>query len=585
MNMNINMNNKSILKRLLNYILPYKFYIVGALIFAIIYISMVLYAPILIGRGIDLIIGQGDVSFPDIIKILIQLTVVIIIAALFQWFMALCTNIVTYRTIKSLRASLYEKINNVPLKYIDQNSHGDIISRIINDIDYISDGLLQGLSQLFTGAVTIVGTICFMLSINPIIAIAVVFLTPLSLFIASFIAKRTHKMFIEQSKTQGELSGYVEEMVSNLKTIKIFGYEKRAQAAFFKINTRLYESGVRAQFYSSLTNPSTRFVNSIISTAVGVLGALTAINGIMSVGQITGFLIYANQYSKPFNEVTSVITQLQTALASLARVFAVLDEESERNESPNILANSDGSVNIEKVYFSYNPDIKLIENLNLSVKPGSRIAIVGPTGCGKTTLINLLMRFYDVDCGEIKINDINIKDITRKSLRDKYGMVLQDTWLFSGTIRENIAYGKPEATIEEVTKAAKAAYAHSFIKRLSEGYETKISEDGSNLSQGQKQLLSIARIMLIDPPMLILDEATSSIDTMTEIRIQKAFSQMMKGRTSFIVAHRLSTVQDADIILVMKNGNIIEQGSHKELINKEDGFYNKLYNSQFSINN
>ncbi|MDF2685241.1 MAG: transporter ATP-binding protein [Clostridia bacterium] len=578
------MNNKIVLKKLLKYIIPFKFYIAAALVCAIINIGMVLYAPILTGNGIDLIIGKGNVDFSEILNILIKLIAVIIIAALFQWLMFLCTNIITYKTIKSLRFSLFKKINNVPLKFIDQNSHGDIISRIINDIDFISDGLLQGFSQLFTGAVTIIGTIIFMISISPIIAVTVILLTPLSLFVAAFIAKNTHKMFTEQSKTQGELSGYINETITNLKTVKIFGYEKHAEETFFKINAKLYESGVKAQFYSSLTNPSTRFVNSIVYTAVGVFGAITAINGLMSIGQITSFLIYANQYTKPFNEVTAVITQLQTAMASAARVFSVLEQESESLDNPKILEKSDGSIHAEKVYFSYTPDIKLIENFNLAVKPGSRIAIVGPTGCGKTTVINLLMRFYDVDSGEIKVNDINIKDVTRMSLREKYGMVLQETWLFTGTIRENIAYGKPTAAMEEIIAAAKAAYAHSFIKRLPEGYETKISEDGGNLSQGQKQLLSIARIMLIKPPMLILDEATSSIDTMTEIRIQKAFKEMMKGRTSFIVAHRLSTVKDADIILVMNNGNVIEQGSHQELFENKNSFYYKLFYSQFALN-
>jgi ATP-binding cassette subfamily B protein len=497
--------------------------------------------------------------------------------------MTRCTNIITYKTVKDIRVQAFNKLNSVPLKYIDRNAHGDIISRVINDIDQISDGLIQGFSQLFTGIITIIGTILFMFSINISITFVVILITPLSLFVASFIAKHSHAMFKAQSAIRGELTGYIEEMIGNQKVIKAFTYEDRAQADFEEINNRLYAYGVKAQFYSALTNPSTRFVNGIVYAAVGVIGGISAINGSLSIGQLSSFLAYANQYTKPFNEISGVVTEFQAALASASRVFKVIDEEEEKVDSINsiLLKECTGNIEINDVSFSYSENKKLIENFNLSVKPGQNIAIVGPTGCGKTTLINLLMRFYDINSGEIKIDNINIDNIKRKSSRNLFGMVLQDTWLYSGSIKDNIAYGKPNATLDEVIEAAKAAHAHSFIKRLSNGYDTMLSDDGSNISQGQKQLLCIARIMLTQPPMLILDEATSSIDTRTEVYIQKAFNKMMKGRTSFIVAHRLSTIREADLILVMKDGKIIEQGKHEKLLLK-GGFYANLYNSQFS---
>lgn len=575
--------NKKVLSRVMRYTKPYRGYLWGAMLSAVLSIALTLLGPVLVGNAIDFIIGVGNVDFPAIGRILLLLGATIVAGGFLQWLLALCTNTITHKTVKDIRTQVFNKLNSVPLKYIDGHSHGDIISRIINDIDFIADGLLQGLTQLFTGVATIVGTLLFMLSINPLITLVVVLVTPLSLFVASFIARKSNSMFKQQSKTQGELGGYVEEMLGNQKVVKAFSYEQQAQEKFGEINQRLYVCGQKAQFFSSLSNPSTRFVNGIVYTAVGVIGAISAINGSLSVGQLSCFLTYANQYTKPFNEVTGVITQLQTAFASAQRVFAVLDEPDEMPDAPGAVVMQDctGRVNAEDVSFSYKPDVKLIENLNLNVKPGERIAIVGPTGCGKTTVINLLMRFYDTDKGTIRVDGVPVRTITRNSLRSMYGMVLQDTWLYSGTVRENIAYAKPEATMEEVIAAAKAAHAHSFIKRLANGYDTVISENGGNISQGQKQLLCIARVMLVDPPMLILDEATSSIDTRTEIRIQKAFNKMMEGRTSFIVAHRLSTIKEADTILVMNNGNIIEQGSHAALLAK-NGFYADLYNSQFA---
>lgn len=496
--------------------------------------------------------------------------------------MGLYTNIVTQKTVKDLRIASFSKINEVPLRYIDSNPHGDIINRVVNDIDLISDGLLQGFTQLFTGIVTIVGTLLFMLSINVSIALVVVLVTPLSLFVASFIAKKSHNSFKVQSATRGELSGYIEEMLGNQKVVKAFSYEDEAEEKFKEINARLYESGVKSQFYSSLTNPSTRFVNGIVYAAVGIIGALLAIKGKLTIGDISCFLSYANQYTKPFNEISGVVTELQTAFASAKRVFNLLDELPETPEDKDAisLVKADGYLEINNVNFSYSENKKLIENLNLKVKPGNRIAIVGPTGCGKTTIINLLMRFYDVTSGEIKVDNTNITHLTREGLRRNFGMVLQDTWLYSGTVKENIAYGKADATDEEIIEAAKAAHAHNFIMRLPNGYDTLINDDGSNISQGQKQLLCIARVMLTKPPMLILDEATSSIDTRTEIYIQKAFDKMMEGRTSFIVAHRLSTIKEADRILVMNAGKIIEQGKHEQLL-AANGFYANLYNSQF----
>lgn len=574
---------KSVLKNLLAFVRPYRVYLIVSLFSAVISIALTLLGPVLVGDAIDFIVDQHHVDFPSIARILMILCVSIGVGAIFQWILTLCTNKVAYCTVRDIRIQAFEKINVAPLRYIDGNAHGDLINRLVNDIDFIADGLLQGLTQLFTGVVTIVGTLLFMLSVNPWITIVVVLVTPLSLFVASFIAKRSHKMFQEQSKTQGELGGYIEEMLGNQKVVKTFSYEAEAQKEFEGINGRLYQCGQKAQFYSSLSNPSTRFVNGVVYAAVGIIGAIAAIRGSLSVGQLSCFLTYANQYTKPFNEVTGVITQLQMAFASAQRVFKVLDEPSEQPDAPDAITfqHVKGKVDIQDISFSYDTSRKLIEHFHLHVQPGQRIAIVGPTGCGKTTLINLLMRFYDVNRGKILVDDVPISQVTRDSLRHQYGMVLQETWLYSATVRENIAYGRPDATLEEVIAAAKAAHAHSFIKRLPKGYDTVISEDGGNISQGQKQLLCIARVMLCDPPMLILDEATSSIDTRTEIRIQKAFTKMMEGRTSFIVAHRLSTIKEADCIVVMNNGNIVEQGTHQELLEKK-GFYANLYNSQFA---
>lgn len=574
--------DKQVIKMLLKFTKPYIGYLIMALICALFSVTFTLLGPVLIGKGIDLIIGPNNVDFNGILKIIVILMATIILGALFQWLMSLCTNIVTQKTVKDLRIASFNKINEVPLKYIDSNPHGDIINRVVSDIDLISDGLLQGFTQLFTGIVTIIGTLLFMLSINVSIALVVVLVTPLSLFVASFIAKKSHNSFKVQSATRGELSGYIEEILGNQKVVKAFSYEDEAEEKFKEINARLYESGVKSQFYSSLTNPSTRFVNGIVYAAVGVIGALLAIKGKLTIGDISCFLSYANQYTKPFNEISGVVTELQTAFASAKRVFNLLDELPETPEDKDAisLVKADGYLEINNVNFSYSENKKLIENLNLKVKPGNRIAIVGPTGCGKTTIINLLMRFYDVTSGEIKIDNTNITHLSRESLRRNFGMVLQDTWLYSGTVKENIAYGKVDATDEEIIEAAKAAHAHNFIMRLPNGYDTLINDDGSNISQGQKQLLCIARVMLTKPPMLILDEATSSIDTRTEIYIQKAFDKMMEGRTSFIVAHRLSTIKEADLILVMNAGKIIEQGQHEELL-AANGFYANLYNSQF----
>ena len=574
----------SVTKRLLSYITVHNKLLIISLLTAIINVFFTLLNPILIGDAIDFIIGKDNVDFQGILKIIGVLILSIILASLSQWIMTRCTNVITYKTVQSLREDVFNKINKVPLKYIDSHSHGDIMSRIINDIDQISTGLIQGFSQLFTGIITILGTLGIMIAINFKIALVVVLMTPLSLFVGGFIAKHSKAMFTEQSKIRGEITGYIQEMVGNQKLVKAFSYEDNSQEKFEEINSRLYTSGVKSQFFSSLTNPCTRFVNGIVYATVGIISAISAINGNISIGKISSFLNYANQYTKPFNEISSVITELQSALASAERVFEVLDEEDEVLDKENAidLKECNGNIEIKDVSFSYNPDVKLIENFNLSVKKGEKIAIVGPTGCGKTTLINLLMRFYNIDSGEIFISGHNINDITRKSSRAMFGMVLQETWLYSGTIKENIAYGKPDATDEEIIEAAKMAHAHEFITRLPNGYDTKISGDGNNISQGQKQLLCIARIMLTKPPMLILDEATSSIDTRTEIFIQNAFNKMMEGRTSFIVAHRLSTIKEADLILVMNKGHIIEQGTHEELIEK-NGFYANLYNSQFSV--
>lgn len=578
-------DNKRIIKRLLSYTKPYFIYVILAFFSALVSVMLTLLAPVLIGKAIDFIIGKDQVYFNKIIVILIYLGVTIVTSGIFQWFMTYCTNKITYQTVKDLRSDAFDQLNKFPLEVIDRNSHGDIISRIVNDIDQISDGLLQGFAQLFTGIVTIVGTIGFMFRINMKIGFVVVVLTPLSLFVASFISKRVYSKFKEQSKIRGELSGYIEEMIGNQKDVKTFQYEENAIKHFVTINDRLYECGVWAQFYSSLTNPCTRFVNGVVYAAVAIIGGIQVIKGNLTVGGLSSFLSYANQYTKPFNEISGVITELQSAFACARRVFELIDGESEVSDIDGIeLEHCDGTVELKGVGFSYNKEEKLIEDLNLSVKSGQRIAIVGPTGCGKTTIINLLMRFYDTDQGEIKVSGINIKDMKRNNLRSMYGLVLQDTSVFSGTVRDNIAYGKEDATEEEIIAAAKSAYAHSFIKRLPNGYDTIIAEDGGIISQGQKQLLCIARVMLTKPPMLILDEATSNIDTRTEIKIQSAFTKMMEGRTSFIVAHRLSTIKEANTILVMNKGKIIEKGTHEELLSM-NGFYSELYNSQFAVTN
>lgn len=569
-------------KRILTFAKPYWLYLAGAVVSALLSVSMVLYAPILIGKGIDQIVAPGKVAFDQLLPILGELIAVALLGALFQWLMTLCTNMVTYKTVRDLRVCVFNKLEEIPLSKIDSRSHGDIISRIINDIDSISDGLLQGFSQLFTGIITIVITLGYMLAINFKVGLVVVVITPLSLFVASFIAKHSFSMFRRQSAIKGQLSGCIEELVGNQKVVKAFCYEERAQKEFDRINHELYDAGVKAQFYSSLTNPCTRFVNSVVYAAVALVGALSCIGGGFTVGALSSFLTYANQYTKPFNEISGVVTELQTALASAKRVFAVMDEPAETPDDPDAAhpSHAEGRVEIDHVSFSYHKEHPLIQDFNLKVQPGQRIALVGPTGCGKTTMINLLMRFYDTDEGEIRVDGVPSQKIARDALRSLYGMVLQDTWMFKGSVRDNIAYGKPDATDEEVVAAAKAAFAHSFIMRLPQGYDTILSEDGGNISQGQKQLLCIARAMLTKPSILILDEATSSIDTRTEIKIQKAFAEMMKGHTSFVVAHRLSTIREADCILVMRDGKVIEQGTHAELLEK-NGFYHELYYSQF----
>lgn len=576
------MNKKQlqILKKLISYIRPYNHYIIFTLISALFGVMFSLVTPILIGNAIDYIIAPGQVDYANIIKIAIYLAISIVISSIFQWFMSYNSNKLTSLVINDLRTQTFKKLNLVPLKYIDTNSHGNLINSVVNDIDQVSDGLLQGFTQLFSGVITILGTLLFMISVNYKIALIVVLLTPLSFFVASFISKHTFKRVKEQAEIRGELSGYIEEIIENEKTVKAFGYEKNAISHFEEINQRLYDCGSKAQFYSSLTNPSTRFVNGVVYASVGIFGAINALKGNISIGQLSCFLSYANQYTKPFNEISSVFTELQSALASASRIFSIIESESESSDD-ELLEQFDceGNVTINHINFSYSPEVTLIEDFNLQVKSGQRVAIVGPTGCGKTTFINLLMRFYDVNAGEIKIDGTDIRNLKRSTLRNQFGMVLQESWLFKGSIFENIAYGKSDATLEEVIEAAKAAHAHSFIKRLPKGYDTVITEE-ANISQGQKQLLCIARIMLTKPPILILDEATSNIDTRTEIRIQKAFLELMKNRTSFIVAHRLSTIKEADIILVMDKGSIIEQGNHEELLAK-GGFYSKLYNRQF----
>lgn len=579
----VNENQKSTLRKVLRYIRRYWGYLGASIILAAVTVALTLYLPILIGQAVDRIVGKGAVDFAGIFVILRKMAVIIGLTAVAQWVMNACNNKITYNVIRDIRTEAFEKIEKLPLKYLDAHSYGEIVSRVIADVDQFADGLLMGFTQFFTGIVTIFGTLIFMLTISVRITVAVVVITPVSLFVASFIAKKTFSMFKLQSETRGEQTAFIEEMVGNQKVVQAFSHEDEALEKFDEINERLQKYSLRAIFFSSITNPSTRFVNSLVYATVEVVGAFSAIAGGISVGQLSSLLSYANQYTKPFNEISGVITELQNALACAGRVIELIEEDAEVPDAEDAvdLEHANGKVELSHVYFSYVPEQKLIEDFNLSVKPGQRVAIVGPTGCGKTTLINLLMRFYDMNSGTIKVSDIPLQQLTRKSLRDNYGMVLQETWLRSGSIRDNIAMGKPDATDEEIIAAAKASHAHGFIKRLPEGYDTVIAEDGGNLSQGQKQLLCIARVMLCLPPMLILDEATSSIDTRTEIKIQNAFAKMMQGRTSFIVAHRLSTIREADIILVMKDGSIIEQGNHEELLEK-NGFYAKLYNSQFA---
>ena len=585
---------KETLVKVLKYMKPYRFWLIAAIIMAAVSVVFTLYLPILTGDAVDVLLHFLP-SFRETVdsnfdwwyilrQLLVKMGVVILLTAAAQWIMSLCNNHIVYSIIEDIREKAFDKIQKVPLKYLDGHSHGDIMSRVVADVDTFADGLLLGFTQLFTGVITILGTLLFMLSENVGITAVVVLITPVSLFVASFIAKKTFKMFQLQSTTRGEQTTLINEMITNHKEVKTFGREAAVMEDFDEINGRLEKCSLRAIFFSSLTNPCTRFVNSLVYMGVGLTGSLAVIRGGLTVGQLTCFLSYANQYTKPFNEISGVITELQNALACAARIFELIEEEPQipDAEDARVLTDVDGAVSLNKVSFSYSRDRKLIEDLNLDVKPGQRIAIVGPTGCGKTTIINLLMRFYDVDGGSISVEGTDIRDITRKSLRTSYGMVLQETWLKQGTIRDNIIVGKPDATDEEVIAAAKASHAHSFIRRLPEGYDTVISEDGGSLSQGQKQLLCITRVMLCLPPMLIVDEATSSIDTRTEIRIQKAFATMMEGRTSFIVAHRLSTIQNADVILVMKDGHIIEQGNHEELLARK-GFYAELYNSQFTV--
>lgn len=575
--------NKGTVGKVLRLIGPYKYLLMLSLVFAMISVALTLYAPILIGDGVDFLIGKGRVDFFAVFAILKKLAVVIVLTCVAQWLMNLCNNRITYRVVKDVRTKAFARLQVLPLKYVDSHPQGETISRIITDVEQFSDGLLMGFSQFFTGIVTILGTLVFMLGIHVQIALVVILITPVSLFVASFIAKRTYTMFQKQSETRAEMTSLVEEMIGNQKTVQVFGYGEEALKRFDTINRNLQTCSLKAIFFSSITNPSTRFVNGLVYAGVGITGAVFAMRGAISVGQLSCFLTYANQYTKPFNEISSVITELQNAIACARRVFDFIEEEAETEDQKDApaLSQVQGELKLADVSFSYQPDVPLLEHLDLTVKPGQKIAIVGPTGCGKTTLINLLMRFYDLDGGQILLDGKDISQVTKDSLRASFGMVLQETWLKSGSIAENIAYGNPDATREEIIAAAKAAHAHGFIKRMPEGYDTIITEDGGNLSQGQKQLLCIARVMLKLPPMLILDEATSSIDTRTEIQIQKAFQKMMQGRTSFIVAHRLSTIREADVILVMKDGNIIEQGSHETLLAR-NGFYTELYQSQFA---
>ena len=572
---------KATLTRVLHKIRPYSLFVVCSLIVAAVSVAAQLYIPILCGDAIDLMLGKGNVDFAGVGRIIVEVLVVAVVAAFAQWLLSVCNNRITFSVSRDLRNEALRKIQTLPLSYLDSHPSGDIVSRMVADVDTFADGLLMGFTQLFSGVLTILGTLLFMLSENVVITLVVVCITPLSLLVASFLAKRSYKYFQGQSSVRGEQTALVNEMIEGQKVVQAFGHEAESLDAFDEVNGRLQDVSLKAIFFSSMTNPATRFVNNIVYAGVGLVGALYAVRGGITIGQLSVFLNYANQYTKPFNEISGVVTELQNALACAARVFELLDADDQIPEAENAaVLQPDGHVQLEDVSFRYLPDRPLIEGLSLDVKPGQRIAIVGPTGCGKTTLINLLMRFYDVNGGAIKVSGTDIRDVTRASLRGSYGMVLQDTWLRAGTVRENIAYGKPDATLDEVVAAAKAAHADNFIRRLPDGYDTVIAEDGGNISQGQKQLLCIARVMLCLPPMLILDEATSSIDTRTEVRIQKAFARMMQGRTSFIVAHRLSTIREADVILVMKDGRIVEQGNHDELL-AAGGFYAKLYNSQF----
>lgn len=575
--------NKGTLKKVFSYIGKYKYFLILSMFFAAVTVGLTLYAPILVGKAIDCIIGKGNVDFVNMKSILIKVAIIVVSTALIQWLMNVCNNKITYNVSRDLRKKAFEKIEILPFSYIDTHSKGDIVSRVITDVDQLSDGLLMGFTQFFTGVITIIGTLAFMLSVNVFITIVVVVVTPLSFFIARFIAKKTFNMFSLQSKTRGEQTSFIDEMISNQKVAEAYSMNEENKARFDKINDDLAKYSLKATFFSSITNPATRFVNSIVYAAVALFGAIMAVKGNITVGILSCFLSYANQYTKPFNEISSVVTELQNAIACAARVFELIEEAPELPDKADAteLENVKGSVEINNLYFSYNPDRELLKNVNINVEPGKTVAIVGPTGCGKTTLINLLMRFYDPNNGAILVDEVNTQDVTRQSLRQSFGMVLQDTWLKSGTIADNIRLGKTDATDDEIIEAAKKAHAHSFIKRLPNGYKTKIGEDGGSLSQGQKQLLCITRLMLCPPPMLILDEATSSIDTRTEIKIQKAFNTLMKNRTTFIVAHRLSTIQNADLILVMNDGNIIEQGTHVSLY-AQKGFYYNLYNSQFS---
>lgn len=577
------MTQKETIKKVLHYIRRYWFFLIVSLVLALITVVLTLYVPILTGQAVDLIVGKGQVDFTGVYHICVKIGIAILLTMVAQWVMNVANNKITYSVVRDIRTDAFEKIQVLPLSYIDSHSYGGIVSRVIADADQFADGLLMGFTQLFTGVITILGTLGFMLSVSVPIALVVVVLTPVSLFVAAFIAKRTYQMFRMQSETRGEQTALIEEMIGNQKVVQAFGQEKEVGDRFDEINDRLSKYSLQGTFFSSITNPSTRFVNALVYAAVGVFGAFFAIQGGISVGQLSCFLSYANQYTKPFNEISGVVTELQNAIACAGRVLELIEETPETPDSEDAikLGKADGKVEIEDVYFSYEPNQKLIEHFNLQVKPGQRVAIVGPTGCGKTTLINLLMRFYDVNSGAIKVSEKDIRKVTRESLRANYGMVLQETWLKQGTIRENIVMGRENATDDEVLAAAKASHAHSFIKRLPNGYDTVIGEDGGSLSAGQKQLLCITRVMLCLPPMLILDEATSSIDTRTEMRIQKAFATMMQGRTSFLVAHRLSTIQEADVILVMRDGKIVEQGNHEELL-AANGFYKKLFDAQWS---